>query len=529
MDSKVTLGPVTISALLKLGELAHQLQLERGCTALFIDSDGEIFSDELRQQRKDTNAAANALQSVCDSPELATSIGVTTLHKVLEILGTAQDLSTHRLQVDQFSLSFARAINFYTYTTLSPILDAQIEIALHVTSARPTAATAYANLLQWKERVGRERAWGAHGFCSQVFKNREFTERMLTLIDEQGAYKRAFMSLASPAQRELVEKVTSGYVMQFVEDMHAMLASDAQAKKLEAISPVTWFELLTGKIERLKLVEIELVNTLVAAPISPSHQQEIPARRTTLSSSLERHMPLIRALPAFSKLEEKELNSLLSHATIQECDKGKLLFLQSEPLSRFYLILSGWVKLFKGSDAGDEAVLQMLSAGDSVMEAAILLNIPSVASAQVVEKATLLSLPAPVVRQVLQDNNAFALNMIGSLSMRSQHLIQQIEHSRLRNASERVGWYLLKLGIEEGGENTTAIRLPYDKSLIASYLDMTPETFSRTLKKFRAQGFRIENDTITQPHPKALCAFCEESLANACRYRDEPDCPGTYL
>jgi len=209
--------------------------------------------------------------------------------------------------------------------------------------------------------------------------------------------------------------------------------------------------------------------------------------------------------------------------------KGKLLFLQSEPLSRFYLILSGWVKLFKGSDAGDEAVLQMLSAGDSIMEAAVLLNIPSVASAQVVEKTTLLSLPAPVVRQVLQDNNAFALNMIGSLSMRSQHLIQQIEQSRLRNASERVGWYLLKLGIEEGGGTTTSIRLPYDKSLIAAYLDMTPETFSRTLKKFRAQGFRIENDTITQPHPKALCSFCDQSLANACRYRDEPDCPSTYL
>ncbi|PHS22353.1 MAG: hypothetical protein COA85_11745 [Robiginitomaculum sp.] len=531
MDSKVTLGPVTISALLSLGELAHQLQLERGCTALFVDSEGEIYSTELLQQRKATDKAALALENVCQDPELPTSIGTMTLQKVLEILGAAQNLKNHRRHVDQFNLSFARAVNYYTYTTLSPILDVQIEIALHVASVAPTTATAYANLLQWKERVGRERAWGAHGFCSQVFKNREFSERMLTLIDEQGSYKRAFMSLASPAHRELVDKLTSGYVMQFVEDLHALLASDEQAEELEAISPITWFQLLTGKIERLKLVEIELVSNLVATPVSLTPRTQAPAKPKTapMASSLERHMPLIRALPALSKLDEKELLALLAHANIQECEKGKLLFLQSEPLSRFYLILSGWVKLFKGSDTGNEAVLQMLSAGDSIMEAAVLLNIPSVVSAQVVEKTTILSLPAPVVRQVLQDNNAFALNMIGSLSMRSQHLIQQIEQSRLRNASERVGWYLLKLGIEEGGGTTTSIRLPYDKSLIAAYLDMTPETFSRTLKKFRAQGFRIENDTITQPHPKALCSFCDQSLANACRYRDEPDCPGTYL
>jgi hypothetical protein len=83
--------------------------------------------------------------------------------------------------------------------------------------------------------------------------------------------------------------------------------------------------------------------------------------------------------------------------------------------------------------------------------------------------------------------------------------------------------------MEEGSQNAASIRLPYDKSLIASYLDMTPETFSRTLKKFRDKGFRIENDTVTQPHPKALCAFCDQALSNACKFRDQPDCPGTYL
>ena len=142
-------------------------------------------------------------------------------------------------------------------------------------------------------------------------------------------------------------------------------------------------------------------------------------------------------------------------------------------LSRYYLILEGWVKLYKSTDAGDEAVLQMLSAGDSLMEAAVFLNIPSLVSAQVVQGAKLLSLPAPIIRQSLRDNKDLALNMIGGLSMRSQGLIRQIEHSRLKTATERVGWFLLKLGIEQSGGKANAITLPYDKSTIASYLDMT--------------------------------------------------------
>jgi len=51
----------------------------------------------------------------------------------------------------------------------------------------------------------------------------------------------------------------------------------------------------------------------------------------------------------------------------------------------------------------------------------------------------------------------------------------------LKTATERVGWFLLKLGMEQNAGKANAITLPYDKTTIASFLDMTPETFSRTL------------------------------------------------
>ena len=518
MDSVATTPSQKTQLLLALGELTHQLQLERGCTALFVDSKGEIFSDELRAQYGATDAALQALD------EFATEGTSLWDRKFQDIRNNDPVLRQHRDQIQQSKLSFAKAINTYTYAFLAPILDINVELALQIKDVDPIKVSAYSNFLQWKERAGRERAWGTHGFCSKVFRNREFSERMITLIEEQSAYKKAFLSLATPGQSQMIEAALGGYVMELLENIHAQLAVDDQSDDLEALSPVTWFELLTGKIDRLKLAEDALVKAL--APTDIAVRSTTPAKR---HSMIEPHMPIIRALPAFSKLEESELDTLLSHADLRTYDKGKLLFLQGEPLSRFYLILKGWVKLFKGSGSGDEAVLQMLSAGDSLMEAAVFLNIPSTVSAQVVQDAVLLSLPAPIVRQSLMDNRKFALNMINNLSMRSHGLIRQIEHSRLKTASERVGWFLLQLGIEQSGGKSSTITLPYDKSTMASYLDMTPETFSRTLKQFRNKGFRIHNDKITQPDPDALCKFCDETLAETCVFKDKPSCPQTYL
>ena len=525
MNELSNIASPLVSTVLYLSELAHQIQLERGCTALYLDSEGALFHEEWASQCKNTDQAARDVTQHSLKAAKLGHLDQKIVRKIQDTLRHIEALGAHRKNIDQQAIGFAKAVNHYTYTLLSPILDIEVETALHIEGVDPIKVTAFSNLLQWKERVGRERAWGAHGFCSDVFKTREFCERMLTLIEEQNAYKRLFLSLASEQHQQFVETMVSGYVMECVDELHKMLAQDPPGA-LDRLSPITWFELLTGKVERLKLVETKLVQDLEVGATEPAKPSIAPA---TVSARLEKHMSIIRALPVFSKLEETSLVALLSHADIREVKKGKLLFLQSELLSRFYVILSGWVKLFKGTDAGDEAVLQMLCAGDSIMEAAVFLNIPSPTGAQVAEDTVLLSLPAPVVRQVLQKNNVFALNIIGNLSLRSQGLIRQIEHSRLRNASERVGWFLLKLALEEGSGQAATIQLPYDKSLIASYLDMTPETFSRTLNKFRDQGFRIEDNTVSHPNSKALCPYCDQTLATACIYKDTSGCPATYL
>ncbi|MEG9884723.1 MAG: Crp/Fnr family transcriptional regulator [Hyphomicrobiales bacterium] len=236
---------------------------------------------------------------------------------------------------------------------------------------------------------------------------------------------------------------------------------------------------------------------------------------------------LIRSLQPFRGLPRPDLRAVLRHARIRDFGKGKLLFVEGEPADRLHIVLRGWVKIFKGTVNGEETILHMLGSGEAVLESAVFLNVCFPAAGQVVKDATLLSIPAPCLREHIKNNNELAVNFLNVMSKRSRELIRQIENARAKTAHERLGWFLLKHLLAQG-RMSCRVTLPYDKSLIASQLDMRRETLSRVLKRMKAQGFRIENHDVIIPGLRALCGFCDRDTANICALRGRPDCPNPH-
>ena len=73
-------------------------------------------------------------------------------------------------------------------------------------------------------------------------------------------------------------------------------------------------------------------------------------------------------------------------------------------------------------------------------------------------------------------------------------------------AEERVGCYLLALAGNSMPE--VPIRLPLEKRLIASQLEMTRETFSRTLAAVSRHGLRVDGDLLkVADHAAARARF----------------------
>jgi len=502
----------------KLGEVVHQVQRERGSAGLFLDSLGKIFTNRFDSQIRAVDEAVDDLRAFSARSDVKSALPPSFEARLAFLLCKYDELPGVRDQIRLMQVRYTQALNHYTFKFTVPTIDAMIELAQREPSHNSALVSAYANFLQWKERIGMERALGARGFYTFSFRNPEFCDRFVALIAEQKTYFDTFKALGSPAQIALLQSAIEESDLQALSQINSLLEEGAPPGEIEQYTGETWFELLTRMIDGLRSAETKLVAGLVGAPTNG------PIEAPKASGKMAQYRGFLKSLPVLSALDDHDLDELLSLSQIREYEKDKLLFLRDEPATRMYIILEGWVKAYNGLESGEEAILQMLGAGETLLESAVLLNTPTPVNAQVVEHALLLSVPAPVIRQRIQSNPQLAVSMLNTVSLRSQRLVQQLELSRLKTVQERVGWFLLRLALNQKSPDGI-VYLPYEKSIIASYLDMRPETFSRTLKKFKEEGFEVSTDHVKIPDDTALCDFCDVELAGQCGRVDTDACP----
>ena len=237
------------------------------------------------------------------------------------------------------------------------------------------------------------------------------------------------------------------------------------------------------------------------------------------------YLSQIRSLPIFHNLAESDLSELLQNSFIKHCKKNHLLFLEGEKALNFYVILNGWIKIFKNNPDGQDLVLKMASSGYGFSIPSVLLHEVFLMNAQAIEDTTLLSISSETLRNQIKKDRNLANNMMMSAVNDSREFMHHLSELALKSTEERICWFLLNMFLENG-EKLTKIELPYDKVLIASYLGMKPESFSRGLQSLRKRGIiTVEKNVITIPHTFALCDHCDLDTALKCKRHRSKECP----
>lgn len=226
----------------------------------------------------------------------------------------------------------------------------------------------------------------------------------------------------------------------------------------------------------------------------------------------------------FQGLGEQSLQILLSNSHVKEIPSGQQILQQGDTPDTLYYILDGKVKTQRFSPDGAEATIRMLGKGETFMDAVIFMGGQSPIGAQTVENSRLLMIPAETVRRQAVNDSQFSCNLLQIVTKHYKTAIQQIDSITTKNPIERLGYYFLRLHLEQGGDNME-VALPFKKSMIANHLGMTPETFSRALKQIRKMGIDVDQDTLTLRDTYALCHFCDPDTANACPRFGSEQCP----
>ncbi|MGB1076890.1 MAG: Crp/Fnr family transcriptional regulator [Bdellovibrionales bacterium] len=207
--------------------------------------------------------------------------------------------------------------------------------------------------------------------------------------------------------------------------------------------------------------------------------------------------------PLFKGQDSSFLSRMAESAVTLRCEKGKVLFVHDEQAERFYVIRHGWIKLFRETLDGAQAVIDITTTGDTFGETALFQNNLYPYSAEAVESSEVISLPLHLLNTEIDTNPQFTKSFLFSIAKEKDRQDKEIEHASIQNAPQRICCFLLRL-TDQSNKGKTIIHLPYDKMFIAAKLGMQAETFSRALKKLktdtgiRVKGSSIEVDNVEQ-------------------------------
>jgi CRP-like cAMP-binding protein len=218
---------------------------------------------------------------------------------------------------------------------------------------------------------------------------------------------------------------------------------------------------------------------------------------------------IVRSTPLFGAMPQEVAQSIIGNQAVRNYDKGVTLFQQSEPASAFFVVLDGWVKLYRMTPDGTEAVVGVFRRGETFAEAAMFLGGRYPVNAEVVVPSRLLRVDGAMLVKRIREQPDLALSMLASASYHLKALVEHIEQIKILSAPQRIADFLVRLcPVREGG---CTIELPYEKALIASRLGMKPESFSRGLAKLRPLGVSVEREQVSIVDVALLSRFVESS------------------
>jgi len=190
----------------------------------------------------------------------------------------------------------------------------------------------------------------------------------------------------------------------------------------------------------------------------------------------------------FAEVQDKAFERLLRIARIVEFDRGTRIFRENQDCPGVFVVGSGLVRVFKVGNNGKEHTLHMVGPGDTFAEVAAIGGFRLPANAEAVADSRCVLLPRDLFRQALEDDHQLCLEMITSFSYWVQHLVGLMGDVVLRDAVARLARYLLNAQSDEA----EMIELPSLKRHLASHLNLTSETFSRTLRRLVDAGVIAE-------------------------------------
>ncbi len=221
----------------------------------------------------------------------------------------------------------------------------------------------------------------------------------------------------------------------------------------------------------------------------------------------------LRACQLFAGLSPSDLRNIATIAIPKQLQKGEYLFHERDVSRGFYVVQKGAVNVHRVNSAGKEQVIHVFRAGDSFAEGTLATETGYPADARALESTQVLLVQKIEFISLLRKHPELALRMLGSMSQHLRVLVGLLDDLTLKDVETRLANWLVKRCPDRLSNQPMHVVLPMTKRVLAAELGTVSETLSRTLAKFREQGYlQVKGKTVTIVSPTRLSALLSAHL-----------------
>ena len=215
----------------------------------------------------------------------------------------------------------------------------------------------------------------------------------------------------------------------------------------------------------------------------------------------------LHEIPMFSALEDEHIKELQNDIHIKHYTKDSIVFYEGDESEYLYILMEGDVKLYKTSPKGSQIQINRFSAPSLIGEYACFEQEPFPATCEFVTEGSMGLLHFSKLYEYLKQP-AFSMELIKSLTSKVMLLSSLVHKETILSSEAKVADLMIKkINIFNRLKNNE----------IASILNLTPETFSRILTKFKKEEIiSVENHQITVLNLDALYIIVDTNTMKEC-------------
>ncbi|MBF7096178.1 Crp/Fnr family transcriptional regulator [Alkalibacter mobilis] len=204
------------------------------------------------------------------------------------------------------------------------------------------------------------------------------------------------------------------------------------------------------------------------------------------------HSLCARRVPIFSKLDGKEIESVVTLIRRKHFDKGENLFFEGGELQGLIIINRGRAKAYINTPEGKEQILHIFFPGDFFGEKSLFVDKKTEYNVKAVEPVDICMISKKDFQELIKKYPGITSKILQELVNRIDRLESMIENIGAKSVDSRINAVLLEFAQKSLDENqidsAAQFELPLNREGIANYIGVTRETVSRKLNLLQEEG-----------------------------------------